>query len=437
MSSQRRLMAMADPRQGDYRILHEADLRDYLAGLPEVAARLGGVPASWSISEVGDGNLNLVFIVKGPAGGIAVKQALPYVRLVGESWPLPLSRSHYEYLALTRQAELAPRLVPDVLHHNDALALVVMELLEPHIIMRKGLVAGTTYPRFVEDVTTFLARTLFLSSDFAVSAAEKKEGVAAFAGNHALCKITEDLIFTDPYRMAEQNRWTQPWLDATAAAFREDFDLHVAISRLKLKFLNAPEALIHGDLHTGSIMVTEGETKMIDPEFAFYGPMGFDIGAVIANLLMAYLASAGHERSPGERRAFEAWVLEAIENVWSELARKFLELWRTQAGGDAYPRTLFEGEAGAARLEAERQAYMARLFEDTVGFAAAKIIRRILGLAHNIDFELIEDPKGRAVCEVRSLRLARAMMVEAGSFPTIGTVTKAARDVRDWWPDFA
>ncbi|WP_334377145.1 S-methyl-5-thioribose kinase [Bradyrhizobium sp. AZCC 1719] len=428
---------MADPRQGDYRILHEADLRDYLAGLPEVAARLGGVPASWSISEVGDGNLNLVFIVKGPAGGIAVKQALPYVRLVGESWPLPLSRSHYEYLALTRQAELAPRLVPDVLHHNDALALVVMELLEPHIIMRKGLVAGTTYPRFVEDVTTFLARTLFLSSDFAVSAAEKKEGVAAFAGNHALCKITEDLIFTDPYRMAEQNRWTQPWLDATAAAFREDFDLHVAISRLKLKFLNAPEALIHGDLHTGSIMVTEGETKMIDPEFAFYGPMGFDIGAVIANLLMAYLASAGHERSPGERRAFEAWVLEAIENVWSELARKFLELWRTQAGGDAYPRTLFEGEAGAARLEAERQAYMARLFEDTVGFAAAKIIRRILGLAHNIDFELIEDPKGRAVCEVRSLRLARAMMVEAGSFPTIGTVTKAARDVRDWWPDFA
>ncbi|MEH2501862.1 5-methylthioribose kinase [Bradyrhizobium sp. AZCC 1578] len=435
MSSQRRLLA--DPRQDEYRILHEADLRDYLAGIPEVAARLGGDPASWLISEVGDGNLNLVFIVKGTAGGVAVKQALPYVRLVGESWPLPLSRSHYEYLALTHQTRLAPGLVPDVLHHNEALALVVMELLEPHIIMRKGLVAGATYPRFVADVTTFLARTLFLSSDLAVSAAEKKEGIVAFAGNHALCKITEDLIFTDPYRVAEQNRWTQPWLDATAAAFREDLDLHVAISRLKLKFLNAPEALIHGDLHTGSIMVTEGETKVIDPEFAFYGPMGFDIGAVIANLLMAYLASAGHERSPVERRAFEAWVLETVEGIWTEFARKFLELWRTQAAGDAYPRTLFEGEAGAARLEAERQAYMTRLFEDTIGFAAAKIIRRILGLAHNIDFELIEDPKRRAISEARSLRLARAMMLDTASFPTIGAVTKAARDVRDWWPDFA
>lgn len=424
-------------RQDEYRILREADLRDYLAGLAAIAGLLGGSPAAWSISEVGDGNLNLVFIVRGKDGAIAVKQALPYVRLVGESWPLPLSRSHYEHLALTYQAQLTPHLVPAILHHNEALALIAMEFLAPHIIMRKGLVAGISYPRFVDDITTFLARTLFFSSDIAVPAAQKKQGIAAFAGNHALCKITEDLIFTDPYRIAELNRWTSPWLVATAARFREDLDLHVAISRLKLKFLGSPEALIHGDLHTGSIMVTESETRVIDPEFAFYGPMGFDIGAVIANLLMSYLASSGHERSPGDRRSFETWLLEVIESVWTEFSRKFIVLWRSEANGDAYPAALFAGEAGAARLETERQAYMVRLFGDTVGFAAAKIIRRILGLAHNIDFELIADPKRRAVCEARSLRLARAMMVETAAFPTIASVTKAAWELRDWQPDFA
>jgi 5-methylthioribose kinase len=419
-----------------YRILREDDLRLYLAGIPAVAVRLGGESARWSISEVGDGNLNLVFIVKGSSGGLAVKQALPYVRLVGESWPLPLSRSHYEYLALTQQAKLAADLVPAVLHHDERLALVAMELLEPHIIMRKGLVAGTIYPDFVGHITTFMARTLFFSSDLALSAAQKKTAIAAFAGNHALCKITEDLIFTDPYRVAEQNRWTAPWLDATAARFRSDLDLHVAISRLKLKFLGHAEALLHGDLHTGSIMVTAGETKVIDPEFAFYGPMGFDIGAVIANLLMAYLASPGHERESGARAAFDAWILETVEQVWDEFARKFLVLWRTEANGDAYPRSLFPGEAGAARLEIERQAYMARLFQDTVGFTAAKIIRRILGLAHNIDFEWIEDVKLRATCEARSLRLARALMVETEEFPTIRSVTEAARRMRDWQPEF-
>jgi 5-methylthioribose kinase len=432
MDSRTALQPMSD----GYRILTDHALMDYLGELPTVAARLGGAAANWSIGEVGDGNLNLVFIVKGPGGGVALKQALPYVRLVGESWPLPLSRAHYEHLALTRQARLAPGLVPAVIHHDPALALTAMELLEPHIIMRKGLVAGIAYPRFVEHITTFMARTLFLSSDLAVPAAEKKEGIAAFAGNHALCKITEDLIFTDPYRIAEQNRWTQPYLNTTATSFREDLDLHVQISRLKLKFMNSPEALIHGDLHTGSIMVTESATAVIDPEFAFYGPMGFDVGAIIANLLMAYFASDGHERVPGERREFEAWVLETIENVWTEFARKFLDLWRSEAEGDAYPATLFEGTAGAARLESERRAYVDRLFQDTVGFAAAKTIRRILGLAHNIDFELIEDAKRRAVCEARSLHLARTMMLDTPSFTSISAVTRAARALRDWQPDF-
>jgi len=114
-------------------------------------------------------------------------------------------------------------------------------------------------------------------------------------------------------------------------------ELHVAISRLKLKFMASPEALLHGDLHTGSIMVTDSQTRVIDPEFAFYGPMGFDVGAVLANLLMAYFASAGHERAPGERAVFEGWVLETVEQVWNEFARKFLDLWRAGAAGDAYP----------------------------------------------------------------------------------------------------
>jgi 5-methylthioribose kinase len=151
---------------------------------------------------------------------------------------------------------------------------------------------------------------------------------------------------------------------------------------------------------------------------------------------MSYFASAGHERSPGERQPFEAWVLSVVEDVWTGFARKFLALWREEARGDAYPASLFVGDAGAARLEAERQAYMARLFQDTVGFAAAKIIRRILGLAHNIDFEWIEDTRLRATCEARSLRLARAMLVDTASFSSIEAVTSAARAARGWEPDF-
>jgi 5-methylthioribose kinase len=79
---------------------------------------------------------------------------------------------------------------------------------------------------------------------------------------------------------------------------------------------------------------------------------------------------------------------------------------------------------------------MARLFRDTVGLAAAKIIRRTLKLAHNIDFEWIDDGRLRAVCEARSLELARAMLVDTASFATIGEVTKRAAELRDRQPDF-
>jgi len=49
---------------------------------------------------------------------------------------------------------------------------------------------------------------LFLSSDLAVPAAQKKQGIAAFSGNHALCRVTEDLIFTDPYSRSSRTAGT-------------------------------------------------------------------------------------------------------------------------------------------------------------------------------------------------------------------------------------
>jgi 5-methylthioribose kinase len=409
-------------------------LSAYLASLETARQRLGGGPEQWRVEEVGDGNLNLVFKVYGPSGGVAVKQALPYVRLVGESWPLPLSRAHFEHMALSEQARLTGRLVPEILHYDATLALIVMELLEPHVIMRRGMIDGIEYPNFAGDISTFMARTLFFTSDLALTADRKKRMIEDFSGNTALCKISEDLIFTDPYRIAALNRWTAPQLDPYAAQWREDGDLKVAVSRLKLKFLSSAEAMIHGDLHTGSIMLTHRETRVIDPEFAFMGPMGFDPGAILANFLLSYFSQDGHEDRPHGRDRYRAWVLMTAETVWSSFAAKFLALWEQDGHGDAYPRDLFQGPLGRARLAAERRAYMQRLWRDTAGFAAAKMIRRILGLAHNIDLEWIKDINMRAACEARALTLARDMMVNPGNYPGVADVTAAAKQLRTWLP---
>ncbi len=419
-----------------YRALSTEDLRRYAAEQPAMARRLGGSPGDWEIEEVGDGNLNLVFKIHGPAGGLAVKQALPYVRLVGEGWPLPLSRAHYEQEALSIEARLAPGLVPAIRHYDETLALIAMELLEPHIIMRQGMIAGRVYPNFVEAITDFMARTYFLTSDLALPADRKKGLIGAFAGNTALCKITEDLIFTEPYMIAERNRWTSPQLDAMAAALRDDTAMKLAISRMKLSFMGDAQALLHGDLHSGSIMLTESDTRVIDPEFAFVGPIAFDVGALLANLLMNYFSQSGHEEAPGARDPYRVWILESLEGCWTRFEEKFLALWRSDAAaGDAYPRPLFEGAEGEAALEEERQAYMARLYRQTLGFTGAELIRRTLGLAHNIDFEWIEDPDVRAPCEARAIALARDLMTRPEAYPAIADLAEAARKRQGWVPE--
>ena len=413
-----------------YAPLSADSIRAFLAEIQGIRSRLGGTPTDWTVREVGDGNLNLVFIVKGPSGGVCVKQALPYVRLVGESWPLSLDRAHFEHEALQAQAAVVPNLVPHIYHFDKTRAAIVMELLEPHIILRKGCIKGQRYPKIAADLANFAAATLFSTSDLAVPAAAKKARMADFCHNTDLCKITEDLVFTDPYRIAELNRWTSPQLDGIATGFRADAPLKIAVQELKWAFLARAEALLHGDLHTGSVMVTADDTRVIDPEFAFYGPMGFDVGAVMANLLLAYYSQDGHADKPGERAEYQVWLLDTLVSFWTLFEARFLELWRRTAGGDAFSASLFKDPAGEQALETFRQQTMSRLFRDSVGFAGAKMIRRILGLAHVEDLEAIKDPDRRAVCETRALRLAREMLVNAGLVKSVGELRKLAESLR-------
>jgi 5-methylthioribose kinase len=411
--------------------LSNSSIPEFLQDVPGVDNLLGSDRSQWTAREVGDGNLNAVYIVEGGAGSLIVKQALPYLRLVGDAWPLPLERSYFEYLALTEAAAHAGHLVPRIYHFDRQMAAIVMEYLSPHIILRKGFIRGIIYPQLADDLAEFAAQTLFKTSDLYLPAAVKKARMQIFCGNTELCRITEDLVFTDPYRQAKLNRWTSPELDETAASFRRDTDLKLAVQRLKFKFLSAAEALVHGDLHSGSVMVTPGETRIIDPEFAFYGPMGFDLGAVIGNLLLAYFSQTGHESAPGMRDEYREWLLALIENFWNGFSSRFLVLWATNPVGDAFTGTLFDSPEARRAMEAERRHFVSYLFEDSLRFAGTKMIRRILGLAHVEDLESIENRRVRALCELDALTLARQLVLDASSFSDVHLLTAAARAIHE------
>jgi 5-methylthioribose kinase len=398
-----------------------------LGAVPPIVERLGADTKAWRVREVGDGNLNLVFIVESPKGALVVKQALPYVRLVGESWPMPLKRTYFEYHALTRQAARDPGRTPSLYFFDERQSLIAMEYLTPHVILRRSLEAGVVHPKLGEQLGLFLARTLFRGSDLSMKTAERKADLALFADNVALCDITEALVFTDPYFAAPLNRHTSPELDGIVAELRADVDLKVAAQHLKLKFCNHAETLVHGDLHSGSIMAHGDEARVIDAEFAVYGPFGFDIGMLIANFLMAFFAQGGHETRAGERDDYREWILGVTTTIWTVFSLEFAKLWRTERNGILYPRTLYEDQGHGLAAEQALTDLLHAIWEDALGFAGVEMHRRILGLAHIAEFEHIADPARRAPCEAKALRLGRHLAVNRKTLLGLTEIHAVAR----------
>ncbi|XP_015892828.3 methylthioribose kinase [Ziziphus jujuba] len=413
----------------EFRPLDEKSLVDYIKFVPALFSKLGNNLDGLTIKEVGDGNLNFVYIVAGPSGSFVIKQALPYIRCIGESWPMTKERAYFEALALKEQGHWSPDHVPEVYHFDRTMSLIGMRYLEPpHIILRKGLIAGIEYPLLAEHISDYMAKTLFHTSLLYHSTTDHKHAVAEFCGNLELCRLTEQVVFSDPYKVSQYNRWTTPYLDHDAEAVREDNALKVEIGELKSKFIERAQALIHGDLHTGSVMVTLESTQVIDPEFAFYGPIGFDVGAFIGNLILAYFSQDGHADGGNDRKSYKEWILRTIADTWNLFQKKFIALWdeHKDGSGEAYLPAIYNNSE-VQHLVQKR--YVEDLFHDTLGFGAAKMIRRVVGVAHVEDFESISDAKKRASCERRALDMAKLLLKERKKFHAIDQIVTAMQQV--------
>ena len=411
-----------------YRPLDETTIVDYIAGRPSLAGVFSDF-TRLSISEVGDGNLNLVFIIENtanPAESVVLKQALPFLRVAGESWPLTRERMRYETQALLKYNELAPGLVPVVYDFDEEMSLVVMEHLKRHEIMRKSLVARMRFPKFVDHITTFLVNSLFFTSDLYLTGPEKKLLEAKFV-NEQLRKLQEDFVYTNPYMASPENRWN-PLVDDAVQAVRANAELKMAIAEMKQAYMTHAEALIHADLHTGSIMLNAEDTRIIDPEFAFFGPMAYDIGAVLQNLVLNYLSHFGHTPDREERERYQSYLLDMIRSIWEEFARKFDAVWAANNRGELVPQSYWDFPGGADAFAEYRRRYIQRLLQEVAGHGGTKFLRRMMGIVSVWDFTSIKDLERRAVAERLAIRIGTRWVLERKSVTSIEDLIGIVRE---------
>ena len=350
--------------------------------------------------EIGDGNLNYVFKVVEEATGksMIVKQAGEALRISAEMH-VSTDRNRIESEILQLQDKLAPGTVPKIYGYDTVMCACAMEDLSDHELMRYALMKHEIFPQFAEDISTYMVNTLLKTTDVVMEHKEKKALVKSFI-NPELCEITEDLVLMEPYNdLKGRNLVDDNIADFVKKELYEDGALKLEAAKLKFDFMNNAQALLHGDLHTGSIFVKKDSTKVFDPEFAFFGPMGYDIGNVVANLIFAYDngVAAGAEE-------FNAWVLDCIRETVDLFIAKFRK---------AYDECVTEP---MAKVEGFREAYLKSILSDTAGYTGTELHRRTVGMAQVKDVNTIADPEKKAYAKKLNILAGKDYILHRDSF---------------------
>ena len=345
-----------------------------------VMEKLGVFPtdAPLTVTEIGDGNINYVFRVVNEATqeSLIIKQADVLLRSSGR--PLAIDRNRIEAEILRLQNDLAPQFVPEVYYYDQKMHALTMEDVSDYQNMRYELIDKKVFPNFSEEIAEYLSRTLLLTSDLVLDRGVKKQRVKEFI-NPEMCDISEDLVFTEPYDDYKQQNILTPGNERFVREnLYENEPLQAEVALLRNNFMNNAQSLLHGDLHTGSIFINPSGLKVIDPEFAFYGPAGYDIGNVLAHL---YFPMVKNLFDPSGDPAFHQWIKETIAAVYDQVQAKL-----SMCYDEAVTFSLY-------RNHAFKDTMLQGIMADAAGYAGTEIIRRVVGDSKVKELSLIASDK--------------------------------------------
>ena len=370
--------------------------------------------------EFGDGNVNYIFKVwdEKTKKSIILKQAGSTAR-ASEEFKFSPDRNRTEARLLKLQGELAPGSTPQIYHVDTTMNCFVMEDLSDYEILRKSLLSYKKIEGFADIITTYLVNALIMTTDIVMNHKDKRELNQDYV-NPILCDITKDVVYTEPFtNYLNRNSIFEPisiWVDEE---YYSDKELKLEVAKIKYEFMNNAQALLHGDLHTGSIFVKDNSIKVIDPEFAFYGPIGHDVGNLIAHLIFAWVHADANILDIDEKSEYKGWIESTIAEIIDLFKAKFEKSFNEN------------GIDPSVKVEGFLEWYLDNILSNISGVVGIELSRRILGIveAKVEDIETIVDQDTRVRAEKICLTLAKEFIKNRKDFKAgldfINNLTKA------------
>lgn len=330
------------------------------------------------VKEVSDGNINHVYKVSDGKKSLILKQTGETIRTSGN--PLDQYRGHIEERCLKIQRKLSGGQVPEIYDYNETMHVILMEDVSNFKNLRYELQKKHIYPKFDEQISNFMVNVLLPTTDLVLESTTKKNLVKEFI-NPGPCQISEDLVLTEPYYdYNNRNTFDRRLTEFVKINLYENDVLKANIGQLRNNFMNNAQALIHGDLHSGSIFINSDDIRVFDSEFAFYGPIGYDIGNVIGNLIFPYVVQKAFQSKLKEDNSeIINWLHENIKKVFDKTFTKLSEKYDQIVKFPFYREREFKNQ------------YLRSIKNDTLGYAGTEIIRRTVGDSKVIEITSIEN----------------------------------------------
>ena len=233
-----------------------------------------------SLEKPGEGNMNFVLRVITNQRSFIIKQARPWV----EKYPqidAPIERVAVEaiFYKSLQSVRTIKQYTPKYLHFDSQNFILAIEDLG------KGADFSFLYQKDYQlSDNTIQQLTEYLSS------LHQLPIPANFLANFAMRQLNHEHIFNFPYLVENGLNLEdfQEGLQAAAMPYKTNEPLKKVIHGCgKIYLSKNGQHLLHGDFYPGSWLNVADNLKVIDPEFGFVGPAEFDLGVLLAHLMMA------------------------------------------------------------------------------------------------------------------------------------------------------
>lgn len=350
----------------------------------------------------GQGFINFMYKVKGKDFSLIVKQGLSKPRLEAMNFSLPPERNMMEYESFRVRYSIIPKYVPKPYFQDMENHIFVMEDVSRLRIVRFIWNEDKILPKFAEQMGEFIAASSFYSSEFYLSREDFRELRNGFT-NTKMRKILEDWIFLRKHDLGVSEDCKE-----FVHLFDPEYDeeLKEACYELRRHYMSHEEALIHSDLHTSNVFADENEMKVIDMEYTFAGPISFDLGYLLFNVIGQYCASAFRPYEDLEqRKKFRLSMLHTLTGVVDSFRKHFKDYWKKDAKS-------YYKDAPESFVDH----FLDQMIPELIGYAGIVNMYRLTSMHDYPDFDSIKEKEARVNAKKLCLLISRKMVLSRNEF---------------------